>query len=218
MSRPNLSTAKRVELIPTIAQTFARLGFRRATTSELARRCGVQENILYRLWPDKKAMFIAAIDHVYEVAAVAWERVSQASGEGSTAERLLDYESKHLGEYGYIRIVFAGLMEADDPDIRRALANLYRRYQAFVAHQVRTHRNERSMLGDPHAASLADLAKGSSSKPDAIKVAHGADDADLSSWALVGLGIIGSIARELNLLDERERQRLVTEAGRRLLD
>ena len=65
MPRPNHSAQRRRELTPIVARTFAELGFRRTTTAELARRCGVRENVLYRLWPDKKAMFIAAIEYVY---------------------------------------------------------------------------------------------------------------------------------------------------------
>ena len=47
---------RRAEFIPILANAFAELGYRRATTAELARRCDVQENILYRLWPDKRSM------------------------------------------------------------------------------------------------------------------------------------------------------------------
>ena len=64
MPRPNRTAERRRELIPVIARAFTELGYRRSTTAELARRCEVQENILYRLWPDKRAMFIAAIEHM----------------------------------------------------------------------------------------------------------------------------------------------------------
>ena len=66
MPRKNLHVEKRDELLPAMAQTFTELGYRRTTTAELSRRCRVQENILYRLWPSKKGMFLAAIDFVYE--------------------------------------------------------------------------------------------------------------------------------------------------------
>ena len=46
MPRPNQTLEKRRELLPVIARAFAELGYRRATTAELARRCGVRENIL----------------------------------------------------------------------------------------------------------------------------------------------------------------------------
>jgi len=195
MPRPSLIVEKRSQLIPVVARAFADLGYRRATIAEIAGRCGVQENILYRLWSDKKAMFIASIDHVYEVAERSWTKVLAAKSDGSSAERLLEYEARHLGEFGYVRIVFAGLMEADDPEIRLALATMYRRYQSFVAEQVRLHRRaRRSGTSEDHESS------------------------DLAAWALVGLGTIGSIARELRLLGDADRRRLVAEAGRRLLD
>ena len=63
MPRPSQSNEKRRQLLPVVARTFAELGYRRVTTAELAKRCNVRENILYRLWPDKKAMFVAAIDY-----------------------------------------------------------------------------------------------------------------------------------------------------------
>jgi hypothetical protein len=39
----------------------------------------------------------------------------------------------------------------------------------------------------------------------------------LAAWALVGLGTVASIARELDLLGDRERRRLMTEVGGLLL-
>jgi AcrR family transcriptional regulator len=192
MPRPSQANAKRRELIPLIARAFAELGYRRTTTAELAARCAVRENILYRLWPDKKAMFIAAIEYVYEFSARTWDGLlARPAPAGSPAERLLAYEAGHLGEFGHARIIFAGLSETDDRDIRRALSRMYQRYQKFVADQVGAHRAGRDVR-----------------KP--------ADPA-LAAWALVGLGTVASIARELDLLGDRERRRLMTEVGRLLL-
>ena len=141
MPRPNLKREKRTELLPVLARAFAELGYRRATTAELARRCGVQENILYRLWSDKKKMFIAAIEFVYEQSVVIWSRLLHESDDDQTpAERLLAYESQHHGEFGHYRIVFAGLSETDDPQVREALADMYRRYHRFIQRQIGAHR------------------------------------------------------------------------------
>src|SRR5262245_59532483 len=118
MARPNRSAQRRAELLPEIALVFAELGYRRTTTAELAARCRTQEVVLYRLWPDKRAMFIAVIDYVYESSRVAWEQLLAASDERSAAERLLEYEATHHGETGLYRIVFAGLSEADDPQVK----------------------------------------------------------------------------------------------------
>jgi AcrR family transcriptional regulator len=193
MARPNRTEEKRRELIPVIARTFAESGYRRTTTAELASRSGVQENILYRLWPDKKAMFIAAIEHVYDLSVRNWGRLlTEVDGGRSAALRLLEYEAEHLGEFGHARIVFAGLSETDDEDIRRALADMYQRYQRFLESQIRAHRSpgERRRHAEP----------------------------SLAAWAVIGLGTAALVTRELGLLDDRKRAGLVREVGKLLLE
>lgn len=192
MPRPSQIRQRRHELIPIVARTFAELGYRRATTAELARRCLVQENILYRLWPDKKTMFVAAIEWVYDLAERGWkDLLEDQHARESAAQRLLAYESHHHGEFGLYRLVFAGLSEADDPQIRDALSHMYKRFQRFIHKQITVHRGSRKTpLPDPA----------------------------LSAWAIVGLGTVANIGRELGLLGEKQRRRLIAEVGRALLD
>lgn len=191
MPRPSQLDEKRSELLPVIARAFAELGYRRTTTAELAKRCEVQENILYRIWPDKKAMFIASIEYVYELSKSTWSELLGDSRSGSSAERLLEYESKHFGEFGHVRILFAGLNEADDPDIRKAMAQTYSRFQKFITDQIVGHR------------------KSGAAKPAA--------EPSLAAWAIIGLGTVVGIARELRLLDEKDRRRLMSGVGKQLL-
>jgi len=200
VGRPNLSVERRRDLTPVLAQTFAELGYRRTTTSELAERCGVRENVLYRLWPDKRAMFIDALEHVYQLSEETWaDLIARADGRQSTAELILDYESTHHGEFGLYRIVFAGLSETDDTEIAAALKRLYGRFQEFVRKQVVAHRGA--------APSPTPSAAPSSGEPDPA----------LTAWAIVGLGTVANIGRELGLLSPRARKRLVGEVGRSLL-
>jgi AcrR family transcriptional regulator len=192
MPRPDRSAERRRELAPVLARAFAELGYRRATTAELADRCGVQEKALYRLWPDKRAMFLAALDQVFAESEAVWERLASTRGRGeSTAERLLAHEAEHHGEHRLYRIVFAGLSETDDPLIREALAGLYGRFQRLIQTQVERHRRGRRRAADLDPA--------------------------LAAWAIVGLGTVANIGRELELLKGRERAQLLAEAGARLL-
>lgn len=192
MPRPSQITEKRRELLPIVARAFADLGYRRTTTAELAERCKVQENILYRLWPDKKAMFIEAIGYVYDLSVAIWTRqLAERDGDMTGAERLLDYEASHHGEFGHYRIIFAGLSETDDPDIQAALADMYQRYQRFVREHVAAHQSKRR--------------RGATA------------DAALIAWALIGMGTVASIGRELGLLSDRQRRRLVLDIGKMLL-
>jgi AcrR family transcriptional regulator len=192
MPRPSRQADHRRKLLPTVARAFAELGYRRTTTAELARRCDVQENILYRLWPDKKSMFIAAIGFVYDESVAIWGRLLvENDGTATAAERLLQYESTHHGEFGHYRIVFAGLSETDDPDVRAALTDMYRRYQRFVREQIAAHRTQTARVTN--------------------------SDPALTAWAVVGLGTVANIARELGLVTAAQRRKLFAEVGRLLL-
>ena len=63
-------------------------------------------------------MFVAALDHVYELSERTWaELLAGVDDPTEAAERVLDYEASHHGEFGLYRIVFAGLSETDDPEI-----------------------------------------------------------------------------------------------------
>jgi AcrR family transcriptional regulator len=192
MPRPDRSTERRRELAPVLARAFAELGYRRATTAALAERCGVQEKALFRLWRDKRAMFLAALEQVFAESEALWERLAGERRRGqSTAERLLDYEAEHHGEHRLYRILFAGLSETDDPEIRAALAALYGRFQRLIQTQVERHRGGRKRARDL--------------------------DAGLAAWAIVGLGTVANIGRELEVLRAGERARLLAHAGARLL-
>jgi AcrR family transcriptional regulator len=192
MPRPNLSAARRDELIGAVAATFAALGYRRTTTAMLAERCGVQEAILYRLWPDKRAMFVAAIEFVGSHSEQIWQRLLAARDPNSTsAERLLAHEATHLGEFGLYRILFAGFSETDDAVIAAAMKRVYVRFLRFITSQVETHRRTRSARAHPSPA--------------------------LTAWALVGLGTATNLGRELGLLGDKARKRLFAAIGGHLL-
>ncbi len=207
MPRPNQSADKRRELIPIVAAAFAELGYRRSTTAELARRCGVRENVLYRLWPSKRDMFIASIAFVFENAAGLWqgiagERAAESADRGggaangrrkgeSTAEKILAFETRHHGEHGRYRVVFAGLNETHDEAIRAALSKMYKDFAAFLERQIREHRRARNLPDQPAA--------------------------ELAAWALIGLGTVSDVLRELRLVSEATRRRMFEDVGRALL-
>lgn len=187
VARPNRSTERRTELLPAIAKAFVELGYRRTTTAALAARCSTQEVVLYRLWPDKKAMFLAVLDHIYDTSLVMWEKLLTEQDGRTAAERLLAYEATHHGEFGFYRLIFAGFSETDDEEIRSALAGLYRRYHEFIVRRLVEHQGRAT----PEASAAA--------------------------WALIGLGTVTSIGRELQLLSAGDRQSLWTTVGPLLL-
>jgi AcrR family transcriptional regulator len=198
MGRPSQIDAKRVELLPIVARAFIELGYHRATTAELARRCKVQENILYRLWKDKKAMFIAAIDYVFRLSVRVWTEKGERGAQGFSPEAVLDYEAEHLGELGHHRIVFSGLSETGDPEIHDALARMYQNFHAFILQRLERQRPQ-------------ERGRGRSEK----RLPAGPD---LAAWAIIGLGTVCTIGRELKLLSPALQRRLLADVGRAFLE
>jgi AcrR family transcriptional regulator len=184
-------------LLPLLAAAFAELGYRGATTATLARRCGVRENVLYRIWPDKKAMFLAAIDHVWQSAFDTWEQLlaspSQKKNPDGPALRILCYESTHHGEFHLHKLVFAALTETDEPEIAAALQRMYARFHAFIAAHIATTRHPRPSRRQNQ------------------------NSTDLTAWALIGLATIANITRDLRLLTDRQRALLYTQIAQSLL-
>jgi AcrR family transcriptional regulator len=185
-----LPLGHRDRLLPLVAATFAEFGYRRTTTAELAQRCTVRENVLYRIWPTKKAMFLDAISYVFDASLATWRKLlREREGDGDAATMLLDYEAAHHGEFGLYRIVFSGLGETDDPDIRAALQRMYCQFHTFLA-EVLAARDTAGSRGE---------------------------DGEAMAWALVGLGTVSSITRELGLLGGNRRRTMFAGIGRRIL-
>ncbi|MFN3165461.1 MAG: TetR/AcrR family transcriptional regulator [Phycisphaeraceae bacterium] len=196
MARPNRSNEKRAELLPVVAQAFSELGYRKATTAELASRCGVQENILYRLWNDKKAMFTASIDYLFDATMQQWKGLIEEAERDPTgptaAQRILAYDAEHRGERGFYRITFAALSETDDEDVKAALRSMYDRFTRYIENQVAQHR--------------ATLDDNDLPEPWAV------------TWAILGIATAADIGREVGLLSAAKRKAMIASAGRWLLD
>jgi AcrR family transcriptional regulator len=183
---------RRRQFTPLIAGAFIELGYRGTTTAQLAERCGVRENVLYRIWPTKKAMFLEAVEHVYVATMRAWDAVISDATLGRTvAERILDNQADYHGRMRLYRIVFAGLTE-EDPEIKRALRDVYRRFHKFIAQQIKEHRQ--------HYGRKSKLAS------------------DLAGWAMIGLGAVIDMQRELEILPVAQRRALMKAVGTAMLN
>lgn len=183
MARPSQTEEQLKKLLPIVCEVFSELGYRRTTTAELAQRCEVRENILYRLWPDKKAMFLAAIDDIFQSRAEVWNQIlADHPAPEQAVERIVEYESQHQGEFGFYRIVFTALTETDDDDIRAALVDMYKKFHQLVCRQIAAGR-------------------GPGKLESGLPV-------EMAAWGLLGLATISNIIRELKLLPPRQRERM----------
>lgn len=191
MARPNQSDARREALLPTIAEEFARLGYAGATTARLAEACALRENQLYRLWPSKKAMFLAVIEYLFVLETQAWQTHLDAKPIDQAFAEVLKHEGRHHGETGLHRILFAGLSAAaEDDEIHTALKDMYTRFHRFIERLLKEHRKT---FG--------------SAPVDAVA------DPSTAAWALIGLASVVNIGRELDLYPIGRQKKLMQDVG-----
>ncbi len=175
---------KRKEMLPLVAKAFACLGYRRATTSAIANECGVKEAILYRLWEDKKAMFVASVKYLTDNILEIWERqISKTLQENKPLEVLFDYESTHFAELGHYMIIFSGLNEVDEPDIKKVLQEMYNRIHRYLVDMI--------------------LSYYGNNKQDVT------DFAESTAWRLIGIGTMITIGKHLELFGDSMREKML---------
>lgn len=185
-------TGRKPDFLPLIAEAFVERGYRRTTTAQLAERCDVRENELYRIWPNKKAMFLDSIRYVFEITVEQWRAGIDPDSKLTAAEQLIAMQSRHRGDSHLHRIVFSGLSEVDDPEIRRALKKLYQQFHEVLVTYVADHRHQKGIeapLGDKDTA-----------------------------WAMIGLGSIFDIQHDLGVGSIAARREILGKATTALLN
>lgn len=123
---------RRREIILGSIAVFARNGFHAATTSEIARSCGVSEALLYQHFDSKKELFIASMELTGKAVLERLRPMIQsvaADPRTSAAEqsaRLIGFMDKFLHDHPTLaKMSLMMLAETDDPQIRRAVGRLF---------------------------------------------------------------------------------------------
>ncbi len=172
---------RRAALLETAVRVFSDGSFRGTTTAEIARAAGVSEPILYRHFPSKRALYLAALDHVWAKARARWE---EALAEAPNVHAALEAMTRgHLSvrdcKFQLAELWVQALGEAaEDPVLRRHLRRHMREVHDFMAEVIRRGQAEGSL--------------------------HGDRDADAEAWVFLSGGVLGMVGRRIGLLDEEE--------------
>ncbi|MCL5995228.1 MAG: TetR/AcrR family transcriptional regulator [Chloroflexi bacterium] len=81
---------RRAEILEAAAEVFARKGFERATTKEIAAQAGVSEGTLYNYFGGKRDILLALLNQMGESASAAIARMQNGSFEEMLAQLLAD--------------------------------------------------------------------------------------------------------------------------------
>ena len=149
MPAPGTSTKsdeRRRTIMAAAVDCFAQKGFYGTTTNEIAAWVGISQPYLYRLYPNKEALFAAAVDHVSVIMTETLVAHSWASDETGLASEAAFHAAR--GAYAALvqdRNILRFLMHANcaagEPLVGQAVRRCY-------AKQVDT---VRQLLGDDDA-------------------------------------------------------------------
>jgi TetR/AcrR family transcriptional regulator len=158
-TRPRLPAAeRRVALLDTACRTFAKSGYRGATTAEIAREAGVTEPILYRHFGSKRGLYLACLEEASLRVRETWELAIEhepdpaqwLSALGSVFLQLREAKSVLMNLW------VQGLAEAgDDPEIRTELRRSLREAHAFVEGVIERVQAARAMPAEREASAEA---------------------------------------------------------------
>jgi AcrR family transcriptional regulator len=119
MAGTRMSADERREAVLTAAvPEFAVGGLRGTSTESIARRAGIAQPYLFRLYPTKKDLFLASVGRVFDRIAAAFE---EAAG-GRDGEEAMAAMGEAYGRFLADRDLLMHQMQAyaacDDPDVR----------------------------------------------------------------------------------------------------
>lgn len=133
-----LSTAdeRKRTVLKTAVSAFAARGYFGTTTSDVARRAGISQAYVYRLFPDKEALFVAVVEHCFALIRESLSDGAAAAG-GSSPEAVLDA----MGD-AYARLIadrdllmlqlHAQCAAASEPAVREVVRAGYARLVEYV--------------------------------------------------------------------------------------
>jgi AcrR family transcriptional regulator len=129
---------RREQLLDTAAELFAKRGYARTTTAQLAKAAGITEPVLYRHFASKRDLFIALIDRTSDDVIAGWEReIRNASTPAEQIQFLLGANPMTIDRgRGTYRVVVQGLTEIDDREIRKAIKRHMTRLHDFLVDRL----------------------------------------------------------------------------------
>jgi len=129
---------RKKRIIESARGVFAASNYWKVSTADLARAADVSEPALYRYFPSKKDLFLSTIKTTAPKLIDSWQRI--ASEVEDPLETLwsigVGYYDDLKSHSAVMKLQFQALVEAGDPDIRKALQDNFSSFVDFVAEVI----------------------------------------------------------------------------------
>ncbi|WP_261560505.1 TetR/AcrR family transcriptional regulator [Frankia tisae] len=118
---------RRASVLAAAVEEFAHGGLTGTSTESIAERAGISQPYLFRLYPTKKALFLAVIDDVFRRTATHFERAAgELTGEAAL-EAMKESYQELLADPTYLLNQLQAYSGCYDPEIQVAARNGFHR-------------------------------------------------------------------------------------------
>ena len=128
-----MKAGERREAVLAAAVTeFAARGLAGTSTEDVARRAGISQPYLFRLFPTKKALFLALVDRCFRQVAAAFEAAAADRVGEDALEAMGDAYHQLLQDRTLLLLQLQAYAACDDPEIRDATRTGFKQLWALV--------------------------------------------------------------------------------------
>ncbi|OIV39184.1 hypothetical protein BIV57_01470 [Mangrovactinospora gilvigrisea] len=125
---------RRAEVVRAAVTAFARGGYAGTSTAQIADAVGVSQPYLFRLYKNKKQLFLAAELHCHtRVRDVLAQAAEGRTGEAAVKAMGLAYVELLQSDSALLRFLIQAYAACDDEEIRTAVTDNWTRMWQFVA-------------------------------------------------------------------------------------
>jgi len=124
---------RRADVLRVAVAEFARTGFQGTSTEDVARAAGISQPYLFKMFPTKKALFLALVEHGFTRVRQAFiDAVGDATGDDAL-DRMGERYGELLRDRDELLLQMQSYAACDDPEIgevtRREFGKLWREVQ-----------------------------------------------------------------------------------------
>ena len=132
MTRLTADERRKVVLRSAVAE-FAQGGLDGTSTEDIARRAGISQPYLFRLYPTKKALFIATVEAGFDRIIESFENAAKGLDDEAALEAIGDAYAQLLEDRQLLLVQLQAYAACQDADIRAATRKGFRRMWSTVA-------------------------------------------------------------------------------------
>lgn len=123
---------RRAAIVVSALAEFARTGYDGTSTDVIARRAGITQPYVMRLFGTKRALFLAAVDLAYDSVLGVFRDAARDAAGGDMLDAICRSYWEVLADRDLLAMQFQAMAASDDPRIREVVAGHMAAIRAFV--------------------------------------------------------------------------------------